>query len=343
MGADDLVWGRSDARFPDEAFDELRISPLDLLECAASLAEYQVTARGDRTDPAVLSRWAKRNPAALDVHDFVARYLGDGRIALRALLPTINVSFHTSEPIKTFASLLHRLKATFLGGGAFGREFLSYREPCRWRELLMLWLDDLEYEAAPDSDGDILASPYQRLTLAKWVGGSLVSAKTGSLIHPFLGPLARRWIALEAERPEHHMVFDQPGWIWPDDFDRWLDDFTPPFSVYRFHVPAGRDRVLFFGRADVQEFTSPPMASASEWRAFLADTLTIYGAVRRASGAHFDTEQRTCHHVGCPHYAANLCNTYPVIPENFADCGFPARLDRLVATFTARRNSHGNA
>ncbi len=337
-----LFWGRSAARFPDEAFDEVRISPLDLLECAASLAEYQVTARGDLTDPAVLSRWAKRNPAALDVHDFVVRYLGDGRIALRALLPVINGSFHTSEPVRTFALLLHRLRATFLGTGEFGRQFLAHPEPCRWRELLLLWLDDIDYEAAPDSDGQILGSPYQRLTLAQWVGGSLGSEKRGSLIHPFLGPLARRWIALEGERVEAHMIFDQPGWVRPDHFDRWLEEFTPPFSIYRFHLETGGDRVVFVGRADVREFTSPPMGSAGAWRAFLADTLTIYGAVRRASGAHFDEEQRTCHHRACPHYAANLCNTYPVIPENFADCGFPVRLDRLTATFT-RRKRHGNA
>ena len=337
-----LVWGRIAARFPDDAFDEVRIAPLDLLECAASLAEYQVSVRGDRTDPVVLARWAKRNPAALGIYDFVARYLGDGRIALRALLPLINVSFHTSEPVKTFASLLHRVRATFLGSGEFGRQFLAHPEPCRWRELFLLWLDDLDYEAAPDSDARILGSPYQRLTLAQWVGGHLGSEKTGSLIHPFLGPLARRWIALEAERPEHHLIFDQPGWVWPHDFDRWLEDFTPPFSVYRFHLGAGGDRVVFVGRADVREFTSPPMVSGAAWRDFLADTLTIYGAVRRASGAHFDEEQRTCHHRGCPHYAANLCNTYPVIPKEFADCGFPVRLDRLVATFT-RRKQHGNA
>ena len=60
-----LFLGGHEALFPPEVTSEVAISPLDRLECATSLAEFQVTATGDKTDPIVLSRWAKRNPSYL--------------------------------------------------------------------------------------------------------------------------------------------------------------------------------------------------------------------------------------------------------------------------------------
>jgi hypothetical protein len=93
--------------------------------------------------------------------------------------------------------------------------------------------------------------------------------------------------------------------------------------VYRFHVGEGRDRVIWSGPAEGSGFTSLPLTSQSGWRGFVADFLTQHGAVRRASGAHFDSEQRTCHHVGCPEYEVNFCNTYPVTPAEYRTCGFP--------------------
>jgi hypothetical protein len=68
----------------------------------------------------------------------------------------------------------------------------------------------------------------------------------------------------------------------------------------------------------------------------------MYGAVRRASGAHFDAFQRTCHHRGCPFYEKNYCNAYVIIPEDHARCGFPARIDSLIQTWR-KPDAHASA
>ena len=328
-----LVWGRDQAKFPDQVEEVIRLRPLDLLECATSLAEFQVSAEGEKSDPLVLHRWAKRNPAYLEPYEFASRFLEDRRLALRCSLSLINAAFHTSEPVRTYVELLARVWGTFATGSSHAAAFLSQPEPCRWTELFVKWLDEIAYDAEPNADGLILGSPYHRITLDVWVGGAFTALDGGFLIHPFLGTLARKWIEEQKANPEYGMLMDQPAWVRHETFWECRNVFSPTLTVYRFHLGDNNDRTLFTGTADGRVFTSLPLKNTTDWRGFVADFLTLYGAVRRASGAHFDAEQRTCHQARCPHYEDNFCNMYPIVPKDFEYCGFPDRIRRLIDIF----------
>ena len=58
--------------------------------------------------------------------------------------------------------------------------------------------------------------------------------------------------------------------------------------------------------------------------------------IRRAADALYDADNRLCHHTDCPHYTPNYCNTYPVIPDRFEECGFPRRVAQLRAASGTR-------
>jgi len=92
----------------------------------------------------------------------------------------------------------------------------------------------------------------------------------------------------------------------------------------------GRDKVFMGGTGDVSGFTSLSNPEDPQYHQFIADSLAMYGAVRRASGAHFDENQRMCHHHDCPHFEPNFCNAYPRVPDSFETCGFPTRIERLI-------------
>jgi hypothetical protein len=200
-----IFWGNADAEFPNETINQLELTPLDLLECAASLAEFQLSTEVQkRSDPLALRRWAKRNPAYLQPFDFAAQFLGSESLALRTLLPLINASFHTTLPERTFYELLGCLWGTFVPEGEFSRRFLEQPEPCRWRDLFQGWLNKLEYEADCDADANLIPEPggprYFRLTLNNWVFRNFGFSGDG-VTHPFLGPAARRWRESEGAQP----------------------------------------------------------------------------------------------------------------------------------------------
>jgi hypothetical protein len=328
----ELVWGRGKAEFPEPIDDEIRIRPLDLLECATSIAEFQFSALGDKSDPILFRRWSKRNPAYLEPYEFACRFLGDRRLGLRCILPLINAAFHTSEPVRTFYELLGRAWGSFCTGNSGWMAFLAQPEPCRWSELFQDWLEKIPYEAELDSDGKILGSPYHRLTAGAWMGGSY-GPDGERMLHPFLGTIARKWIEEQNTNPLLGMLMDQPGWVNPETFWKARDDFGPALTVYRFHLEDNDDVTLMTGVADGSGFISMPGLGPSDWRVFVADMLAMYGAVRRASGAHFDAGQRTCHHRDCPYYSDNFCNAYPIIPKDFRTCGFSERIERLTHTY----------
>jgi hypothetical protein len=330
-----LVCGGDGAAFPQEVEEEIRLSPMDLLECATSLAEFQVTSEGDKSDPRVLQRWAKRNPATLEPFWFAASFLCNPSLALRCILPLINATFHTSEPVRTFVELLARMWGSFVGSSDSAQAFLAQPEPCRWPELFAVWLDELPYEAAPNVDSRLLGSPYHRIDLEQWVFGSLKSPDGGAMIHPLLGVTARAWLEAQKALPEMGMLMDQPAWVRDETFWSVRNEFSPPLTVYHIHFDIGYAMTFLAGREDRRGFTSM-MDDPTQWRGFLADFLTMYGVVRRASGAHFDAQQRTCHHVECPHYEQNYCNSYLIIPAEYSSCGFPARISNLIQRFGAQ-------
>lgn len=318
--------GARSRRKPDDA---IVLRPLDLMECATSLAEYQVTATGDKSDPVTLDRWAKRNPATLQPYAFAARFLADRRLALRAMLPLINAAFHTSEPVRAFAELLLRLRRDFTSGRADTVQFLAHPEPCQWDAVFDMYLGEIPFEAPVNADGHLLGSPYHRLTLDAWVGGAL-HADGGSIAHPFLSVRARAWQTAQQALPELGLLMGQPAWVRPQTLHQALRQFAPMLTVYRFHVDGVNDRTLLTGPADGSGFASLTVGGAPHWRAVVADMLTLYGAVRRASGAHFDSAQRTCHHAACPHHGDNFCNMFPAVPARYTACTFPARMRALV-------------
>lgn len=327
-----IYWGGPDATFPTST--KMRLAPMDLLECATSLAEFQVTStKTQRTDPVSFGRWSKRNGAYDAPYKFAVEFLGDEALILRCLLPLINASFHTTEPTRAFVELLGRLWGLFGSPSAQSRGFLAQPEPCRWSEMFEDWLSQLNYDNPPDSDGKLLGGGYFRLNLEKWVGGQMGNVD-GHMIHPFLGIPAREWIEMSKHDPILTTALDYPGWM-GDSFGKLRKHFTPPLTVFRFHLGDLGDRVFLQGEEPAKAFSTVPL-SGREWHGFVADVMAMYSAVRRASGAHFDAEQRTCHHKGCPHYELNFCNSYPIVPLDHATCGFPNRMQKLMEIWSSK-------
>ena len=114
--------------------DELLLSPIDLLECAVTLAEYQYCVLDPGPDEeAAFRRWANRNPGYFAPLDLLARYLGDRKLALRVCLPLINACFDTTEPVRSFAELAARTSG--ITRTHAGNQFIAQPEPCRWVEV----------------------------------------------------------------------------------------------------------------------------------------------------------------------------------------------------------------
>ena len=298
---------------PDEAIDEVRLSPLDLIEAAASVAEYQIAVGpSDSTDTVRYTRWRKRNASYEKIPSFVERTLGDSTIALRCFIPMVNAAFGTTDPPRAFASLLAHLRGN-LDSGTIA-DFIAQPEPCRWSGLMNLMLDEHEeFEAHPDATSDVLDPPYCRLTLAPWLGARTDGGEP--LVHPVLTPLASAWREREAEDPAYGWLLDQPAWVGYERFWAAMNDLGPPVTVVRFHLPRTPSRVFSIVNENLD--------------LEVRDVLTMWSAIRRAAWLNFDPEARLCHHVACPEYRDNYCNAYPIIPEDYRKCGFPQRLQRL--------------
>jgi len=337
-----IYWGGTEANFPRDLVAEYSFSPIDLLESAASVAEFQVmTSRDEAANALAFSRWAKHNAAYLAPFKFAAELLGNEQLTLRLFLPLVNAAFHTTEPTRAFVELLARVWGNFVVKSDFAKRFLDQPEPCRWKDVFDHFLDDIKYEAPPDSCGEILGTKFYRLNLDNWVFSRIVSpqSKSDYIIHPFLGPAARRWCELEKTNPAYSWLLGQPAWVDTRMMEGCMNDFAPPLSIIRFHLGGGQDRVFCIGRGDFSGFTTVHDGSDPRSKGLIADCMTMYGAVRRASGAHFDGEQRTCHHLNCPEYAHNYCNAYPIIPRSYTACGFPDRINRLIKL---RRKADGD-
>jgi hypothetical protein len=284
------------------AGDGLDLTPLDLLEGAASLAQWQtVVARGsERWAWSHFSRWSKRNPCYTKALVAVAEAIGDNALALRCFIPMVNTAFHTSEPVLTLgylACLLSRPEAA---------TWRSHAEPCNWRELFQNGLSMIPFKAQPDCDVKILGSPYHRITV-NWLGTKPP--------HPMLTEMAAKWHRLEENDYRYKLVLDQPGYLDGDFVAEVLRDFAP-FTIMCFHLRSGQTRVVVAPAGDVGE--GDHVLHGYLW----LQALSLYSVVRRAAGAHFDPELRLCYHQECPEYLLNYCNAFPRIPSNFSDCTF---------------------
>jgi hypothetical protein len=294
----------------------LELTPLDLLEGAASLAEFQAsTVEPSLIDPIAFDLWTKRNRSYTKAFQYVASILEDEQLALRIFLPLVNTAFHTTRPVRAFIMLLDNFRAR--QNNADMKTFVVQPEPCRWFELFSRMLNKLEFEAPPDSCGDKIANaPFCKLTLNEWVFSSLGQFGDRDIAHPFLTYPARKWIERENDNPVYSWLLHAPGWA-KDNVLRAIQDFEAVLTFARFYIDAGQDRVIILGNEEyLKDFPFP-----------LVDLMTIYSTARRAGGVHFDSDCRLCHHVGCPEYGPNFCNCYPLIPVHFAECTFRKRFE----------------
>ncbi len=310
-----------------------KINPLELIECAASIAEFQVACKDDeqRTTPLAFQRWCKRNPATLGPYKLAVSLLENEAFVLRTLLPLINRSFHTTQPERAFIELIGHAWNLIHSSDENIEQVLAHPEPMNWPALLDSWLDNLEFEAEPDSSGDVLQAGYHRLTLQQWAGGGYGNKEAN---HPFISEPAKRWIEFESKNPQLTSIIDFPGWF-PEFIPLAREGFSPPLTVYKFHFADGSSRVLLYGRG-IKNWAFGTQFEEWEttgWKDIAADLMAQFGAVRKASSAAFDENQRTCGHAECPHYTSNLCNSYPIVPENWQECGFPKRIANQISIF----------
>lgn len=312
----------------------IAISAKEMLECAASIFDFQGSCNlvADMSDPEEFAVWRKLTPAYTRIFDFYSRFLASERLALRTILPLINASFHTSFPERAFVELAARVWGSFAKPDAGATAFLAQKEPCRWSELFGIWLKELNYDypwGRFPSSINLNDSKFYYLDPDRWISGSI----GGGIQHPFLGPPAAAWQELAKTTPGLSSYIDVPGYVSNHDAHRFAFSAEPELRIVRVFMDEGGDRVFPLGEGLVgpafkDDFFSE--LSASEFRGFILDLLASYGAFRRATSTQMTEAARTCIHQGCPHYDANYCNCYPIIPREFVDCGFPSRMSRWV-------------
>lgn len=312
----------------------LVITAKQMLEYAASIFDFQGSCEtiAQMSDPQAFHRWRKRNPAYLEVHDFLRDFFRSERLVLRMGLPMVNAAFHTSIPERALTELAARIWGNFVAPGAAGAAFLSQPEPCRWPEVFQLWLKELPYEipfgSTPDNV-DLVETPFYYMDPNTWLGSEI----GGGIQHPFLGPAANEWQNQIEDTLGLGDYIDMPGYVANESAHRFAWGMDPQIRVVRVFFEDGSDKVFAIGDGLVGPAFKDPIfsrLSASEFRGFILDTMAVYGVMRRAFGFHMAEAAQTCHHVACPHHSESFCNAYPLIPESFERCGFPARMKNWV-------------
>ncbi|WP_138731645.1 hypothetical protein [Modestobacter excelsi] len=306
IGEATFALGGPDTPAPPGAKHHWAISPQDLLETAASISEFQVTQvnPADRTSPKAFRRWCKRFPAYSDGYEIVREVLGED-VALVCTVPLVNGAFCTSEPCRAFIELLGALKSHMDAGRLDG--FLSYPEPRQWARLVEDIVSRLDYES-DSQDAKLLGSPYHRVNLDDWL---YASSEAGALTHPFLTEKAREWDERSRAQPAYRYLLAQPAWVEEAAFWGALLDLAPPVSFVKLYKNEASSTLITVGDTEIPQ-----------WQ--LKRFLTMYSVVHRASEVGVDPANRLCHHVACPEYSANYCNSYPAIPRDYKDCGFPS-------------------
>jgi len=318
LGKSKFQYGPLTATPPDEYLVSALLSPIDLLEGATSIAEWQ-SITSSPTDVKQFMRWTKRNPAYTDAFDFVSAVLKSEELALRCFNPLIEKAFATNRPLRTFLELLGLFESRLTRD--YIQAFVAHKEPCRWLDLFDAFLEDIPFEGNPDSMTDIAADQaYCRVTLSEWAN---VTWPDQSPLHPFLSTNAQAWLKNEEQHKEYSLLLSQLPWAKQLALSCMENEFYPPLTVLRFQLNEKENRVIHVGYAGKN-------IRVPGGRIPLIDLLTTFSIVRRASGAHFDTDLRLCHHVVCPHYSANYCNLYPVIPKNWEQCNFPKLAESLT-------------
>ena len=301
-------------------------TPLALMENAASLAEFETFSPGeDRLNAVTFQRWLRRNPAYTEVFRYVSKALNDETLALYVFTPMVNAAFHTSDPVRAFATLLARVRE-ILTDPDNRDAALASPHILDWSALMKDLVERLPFDCEEDADANILTPKFFKISLNTWLNGSYGEGPIGSLEHPMIPAAARLWE--EASRfPEMTLAIDHPSYLSPAQRAIVTQKFFPPITVTTFHFLDGTTRPVMWGNID--------MISSFFGRSGIgiANLFAIYSSTRRAGGAHFDSDHRTCHWAACPHFGPNYCNSYPGIPkDDFTRCTFPKGMSALIST-----------
>ncbi|WP_408041541.1 hypothetical protein [Tenacibaculum amylolyticum] len=312
----------------DEGNTIANLSIIDLLEAATTMAEFQVSVGyTDRVEPIVFSRWCKRNPSYTNVFKFVSKLFNDEKLVLRLLIPFVNGAFFTSQPVKAFIYLLNKFE-TWQKNDSFAHEFLSQKEPCKWNLLVEQLLDSLLFETEENSSSNIFDPRFFKLTLENWVNSHFIFQGVQKLHHPFINKQADKWIELCKVNEGFKSVLDYPGYL-NDQIIKYVSQkFNPAVTFAKFTFASGESRVLTFGQLGY--------GVEYDWPLPLIDLFTIYSTMKRAAMIQYFDKHRMCGHKNCSFFESNFCNSYPVIPRDFNECGFPNRINYLTKAINER-------
>ena len=247
--------------FSDYEFT-LKSSPKEMLECAASIFDFQTSCKVVReiSDPESFRKWCKRHPAYLRIFDFLKDYLNSDRLALRTVLPLINAAFHTSDPERAFVELAARIWGGSSGSNPPAAAFLAQNEPCRWHEVFQQWLTEIDYDyplGEIPNTVDLDDHKFYYLEPEAWLG---VQHGQG-IQHPFIGPLAVEWQQRTKEVAGLDSFLDMPGYIANKEARQFAGSAQPTLYVIRIFSDDGFDRVFPIGPVSSVPL-SPTMRSA---------------------------------------------------------------------------------
>ena len=270
-------------------------------------------------------RWAARNNAYPEAVEHLTRFIGDADLALQIFLPICFEAFHTSNPVRAFWTMTNAYSQMFPGSaGKGGRQAVRFRT-----NRVAAKLDVLPNEKADFSGADweafstemtYLRRPFVRLTMPQVLAMKLSATE---FPHPTLYLLAHRWHLDALENRAITDVLRFPSLATKETFHYCFGTYQPPWTIGRFDLPT-RTKIVSFGRLDEIDYVGriERRGHGINGSAALVDMFTMFGAIRRATGAFYAEDMRLCPHVECPEYNFNYCNSWIFIHEHFNRCKF---------------------
>ncbi len=306
----------------------ISLSIIDLLEAATSIAEYQVSvSHAERTNPITFSRWCKKNPAYINVFRFVSKLLCDEELTLRLLIPFVNGAFSTNQPVRAFIYLIKDFKLWQMND-PISIKFLAQKEPCKWDVLVEELLEKLPYTDKENSSMDPTNEKFFKLTIENWVDSYFSFSGNQKLYHPFVHEQASKWLELSYVDAGFKSVLNYPGYLNSQIVEYVSKHFNPVVTFVKFTLNSGSSKVVAFGQLGNE--------IKYDWPIPMLDLYTIYSTIKKAAKVQFFEKHRMCGHNDCSFFEDNYCNSYPSIPNNMNDCGFPNRINNLINLFHER-------
>jgi len=308
---------------PEEGIPLIHFNIVDLLENAASLIQYKMSMLNDFPTWIEFQRWSKRNPAYTRIIEFVGTYLGSHDLALRIFAALVQVAFETNRPARAFIVLLGAFRYNLRLGNL--DVLVDSNEPCRWIDLFDSYMDKTKFED-PDY-GNLESAKFFRLE--RYATSNIrVGGRIG---HPIIGYFAKLWGELEQQNLTSRYAFTAPNG-YKRQIGEIIEIFRAPIALLKFSLE-GENVVLvtgdlnYTGIANLSGMTLDEAAIKSG----IVDYLAIFGFVRRFADALMDPDFRLCHHIDCPLYPANFCNSWIFVPAKFENCGFEKHISQALA------------